>query len=158
MATVAPAKLCHRRIARRCAGFTLTEVIITMVLIAVMCLGVFAGLQQITKATLGVALRNEAYHHLQQEAERLLTADYSDFTASSSDTKIPSAVKTSYSRSNVDPLKVTGFADNKAGRVTFTRRVVAVSNTATSRTLRVEVEWTWQARPFRISTPVYRNQ
>lgn len=125
-----------------------------MFLISMMCLSVFAGLQQITKVALAVALRNEGYHHLQQESERLLNTDYSSFIATTQDTTIKSAVKTSYSPSGAAQMAIT--SDNATGRVNFTRRVVEVASTTTTRTLRVEVTWTWQGRSNTITTQLFR--
>ncbi|PTX91387.1 prepilin-type N-terminal cleavage/methylation domain-containing protein [Opitutus sp. ER46] len=136
------------------AGFTLAEVIVAMFLISLMCLSVFAGLQQITKSMLSVAVRSEGYHLLQAESERLLASDFDTFVASADQT-ITSSVKTSYAPSKVAPLTITG--DNAVGRIRFTRRVVQVESTGASRTLRVEVEWKWDKRTQIISTLLYRN-
>lgn len=145
----------RQRQSKSTAGFTLIEVMITLFLISLMCLGVFVGLQQITKAMMTVAVRDEAYHLLQAEAERLLTADFSAFTASGNQT-ITSAVKTTYSPSNA--AKLTPPSDNAVGRTTFTRRVVQVENTPTSRTLRVDVTWTLNGRTTTVSAPLFRLQ
>lgn len=153
MNSVAAAR--QRRLIGNSAGFTLAEVIITMFLISMMCLSVFAAMQQITKATLALAIRSEGYRLMQSEAERLLSIDYTSFTSSGNQT-ITSAVKTTYTPSSDAALSLP--ADNALGRATFTRRVVAVSNTATSKTLRVEVEWTWQGHSNLISTPLFRTQ
>lgn len=147
----------HLRSNRRSSveGFTLVEVIISMVLISVMCLSVFVGLNQMTKNAMAVALRNEAYHLMQAEAERLLQGDYFAFDVVPAAT-IQSSVKTTYAPSAL--AKFALGADNAAGRVTFTRRVVSLASTASSKTLQVEVEWTWQGRPNAIATPLYRTQ
>ena len=126
-----------------------------MFLISMMCLSVFAAMQQITKATLALAVRSEAYRLMQAEAERLLSVDYNSFTASGNQT-LTSAVKTTYTPTNDAALTLP--ADNALGRATFTRRVVSAGSTATSKTLRVEVEWTWQGHANLISTPLYRTQ
>lgn len=144
----------HRQ-SKNAAGFTLIEVMITMALISLMCLGVFVGLQQITRAMMTVAVRDEAYHLLQAEAERLLTADYSAFTASGNQT-ITSAVKTTYSPSSA--ARFTLPTDNASGRIAFTRRVVEVANTSNTRTLRVDVTWTLNGRTNTISAPLFRLQ
>lgn len=140
-------------------GFTLPEVMITMFFISVMCLGVFVGLQQITFAMMSVAIRDEAHHLMQAEAERLIASDYTSATATASDQTITSSVKTSYMRLNptVAPALIVP-TDNDPGRITFTRRVVAVASTASSKTLQVEVEWTWRGRANKISTPILRTQ
>lgn len=151
--------------AQKLAAFTLIEVMITMFLISLMCLGVFAGLQQITRGMLTVAARNEGYHLMQAEAERLLASDYSGFTATSADQSITSALKTSFlsykpvpQTGSVAALDVT--SDNNTGRITFTRRVVSVASTSSSRTLRVEVEWRIHPseRFNQISTVLFRTQ
>jgi prepilin-type N-terminal cleavage/methylation domain-containing protein len=146
----------NRRVVAKNVGFTLPEVMITMFLISMMCLAVFSGLQQITKAALAVAIRSEAYHLMQAEAERLLDGDYASFAATTTDQTITSSVKTSYTPSTTPALATS--ADNGVGRSTFTRRVVLVSSTTTSKTLRVEVQWTWQGRPYLVSTQLFRTQ
>lgn len=143
----------HRQ--SKTTGFTLIEVMITMFLISMMCLGVFVGLQQITKAMMTVAVRDEAYHLLQAESERLLTADYTAFTASGNQT-ITSAVKTTYAPS--DAAQFTLPNDHAAGRITFTRRVFEVGSTPGTRTLRVDVTWTLNGRTTTISAPLFRLQ
>jgi Tfp pilus assembly protein PilV len=143
------------KIARKNAAFTLSEVMITMFLISMMCLGVFSGLQQITKAMMTVAIRDEAYHLLQAEAERLLDSDYTSFS-SSADQTITSALKTSYTPSTAAKFAI--LSDNAVGRITFTRRVVDVTSTTTSKTLRVEVQWTWLGRTNTVSAPLFRTQ
>lgn len=145
----------HSSSAKRTAGFTLTEVMITMLLISMMCIGVFAGLRQISKAMLAVAVRSEAHRVLQAEAERLLSTDFTSFTASAPET-ITSSVKPSYV-----PSKASAFTlppGNAAGRVKFTREVIAVASSDTSRTLRVEVRWTWQNQPNVVSSPLFRTR
>lgn len=138
------------------AAFTLPEVMVAMFLISMMCLSVFVALQQITKAALAVALRDEAYHLMQAEAEQLLSSDYSSFVATTADQTIASSVKTSYTPSTVTALTLT--SDNGVGRVTFTRRAVQVASTTSTRTLRVEVQWTWQGKSNLISTQLFRSQ
>jgi prepilin-type N-terminal cleavage/methylation domain-containing protein len=144
------------RTPKKNAAFTLPEVMITMFLISMMCLAVFAGLQQITKAALAVAVRSEAYHLMQAEAEQLLAGDFTSFAATAADQTITSSVKTSYLPNTTAALGIS--TDNAVGRTTFTRRVVAVSSTATSKTLRVEVQWTWQGRPYLVSVQLFRTQ
>jgi hypothetical protein len=129
---------------------------ITMFLISMVCLGVFVGLRQITRAAMAVAVRDEAYHLMQAEAELLLSGDYTGFVATTVDQNITSSVKTSYAPSTVAALTLT--ADNGIGRTTFVRRVVEVASTDTSRTLRVEVQWTWQGQPNLISAQLFRTQ
>ena len=141
---------------RKNAGFTLVEVMVTMLLISILCLGVFAGMQQITKTAMAVAIRNEAYHLMQADAEQLLSGDYSSFVPTNADETITSAVKTSYMPSTAAQFAFT--ADNPLGRTTFTRRVVSVASSDTSRTLRVEVQWSWQGQTNLISTVLYRIQ
>lgn len=145
----------RRPTARKNAGFTLMEVMVSMFLMSLLCLGIFASMQQVTKAMMAVALRDEAYHLMQAEAERLLCSDYSSFV-SSSDQTITSALKTSYFPDSGTPALQTS-SDNNVGRVTFTRRVVDVSSTSSSKTLRVEVQWTWDGRTATVSVPLYRT-
>ncbi len=140
---------------QKLAAFTLMEVMITMFLMSVLCLGVFVGMQQVTKAMMNVAIRDEAYHLMQAEAERLLSSDYTSFNASAAQT-ITSAVKTTILPNSVAQFGFTG--DNAIGRVTFTRQVVAVASTSSSKTLRVQVQWTWQGRTNTVSVPLFRNQ
>lgn len=137
------------------AGFTLSEVMVTMFLISMMCLGIFAGLQQISRAMMAIAIRDEGYHLLQAKAEQLLGGTYASFAASS-DQSITSEVKTSFNPSTTAALTLP--SDNAAGRITFTRRVVAVAASDTSKTLRVEVQWAWQGRTTVISSPLFRTQ
>ncbi|HVU34332.1 MAG TPA: prepilin-type N-terminal cleavage/methylation domain-containing protein [Opitutaceae bacterium] len=144
---------------KKAAGFTLVEVMITMFLISMMCLSVFAALQQITKNALSVALRDEAYHLMQAQAEQLLEGTYADFVPTTADQTINSSVKTSYLPSFVNSLTQlsTNQAANLAGRISYTRRVVSVASDSSSTTLRVEVSWTWQGRPELVSTLLYRS-
>lgn len=142
------------------AGFTLPEVMITMFFISVMCLGTFVGLQQVTLAMMNVAIRDEAYHLMQAEAERLTATDYGSASATASDQSITSSVKSSFIRFRDGAVpQFTITTDNDPGRITFTRRVVQVSSTSTSKTLRVEVQWTWPTggRTNLISCPVFRT-
>lgn len=125
-----------------------------MFLISMMCLSVFAGLQQITKTALNVAIRDEAYHLLQAKAEQLIDGTYANFVPTTTDQTITSSVKTSYAPSKTGALAIT--ADNAVGRVTFTRRVVNVATDAVSTTLRVEVQWTWDKRTSIISSQLLR--
>ncbi len=139
----------------RRAGFTLLEVMVAVFLGAVICLGIFSGLQTASRLSLGVAIRSEAYHLLQAEAERLTWVTFDSF-ASSPDETITACLRTSFV-----PGRETQFsypATGAAGRVAFTRRVVDVASTGTTRTLRVEVQWTWQGRTSLISTLLYRAQ
>jgi prepilin-type N-terminal cleavage/methylation domain-containing protein len=141
--------------ARRRAGFTLSEVMIALVLVAMLCLGVFAGLQVITRLSLGTAVRSEAYRLLQAEAERLSSVDFASFTAVPDQT-ITSNFATSFLAGN--QARLTYPSTGNAGRVAFTRRVVETASTGSTRTLRVEVQWTWQRQTSLISLPVYRTQ
>ncbi len=143
------------RQSKNTVGFTLVEVMITLFLISLMSLGVFVGLQQITRAMMAVAARDEAYHLLQAEAERLLTADYGAFTASGNQT-ITSALKTSYTPSS--DAKFVLPADNASGRMAFTRRVVELASTPSTRTLRVDVSWSLNGRNSTVSTRLFRLQ
>lgn len=140
---------------RKHSGFTLIEVMIAMVLIAMMCLSVFVALRQITNTAMAVAVRNEAYHLMQQQAEQLLAGTYADFSTVA-EQDITSAVKTSFAPSTTPALVLP--ADNASGRITFKRQVVSVASTATSKTLRVEVDWTWQGHANEISTLLFRAQ
>ena len=127
---------------------------ITLVLISLMSLGVFAGLRQISYAMMAVALRDEAYHLVQAKAEQLLASDYSSFTSAGNET-ITSSVKPSFA-----PILYSQFqlgSDNAKGRATFTRRVVDVASTTSSKTLRVDVSWTWQGRSNVVSAPLFRT-
>ncbi|MBS0663088.1 MAG: hypothetical protein JSR48_07465 [Verrucomicrobia bacterium] len=129
---------------------------IALFLIALMSLAIFQGLQTISKLALNVAVRDEGYRLLQAEAERLLAADYAGFTATTSDQSITSNIKTTFLPGNQAQFEYP--ASGSAGRVTFTRRVVGVSSTGAAKSLRVEVQWTWQGRPSLISTLLYRAQ
>jgi len=124
-------------------------------LISMMCLGVFAGLQQITFSMMNVAIRDEAYHLMQAEAERLLSTDFGSANATATDQTITSSVKTSYMPTTLAQFAIA--SDNNLGRITFARRVVSVSSSFSAKTLRVEVEWTWKGRSNLISTPIYRT-
>lgn len=149
---------------RQNSAFTLVEVMITMFLISMMCLSVFAGLQQITKTALSVAIRDEAYHLMQDKAEQLLSVPFANFDAAADET-IVSSVKASYVPDmKIDALALPADNDNKTPRVSFTRSVtkVASTNMPASTTLRVQVTWTWpkqdaQRRTYVVSTLLYRT-
>jgi len=136
-------------------GFTLAEVMITLSLTALMCLAVFAGLETVSRLSLQTAVRMEAYRLLQSEAERLSSVNYTSFVSSGNQT-ISSAFKTSFLAGT--QAQFTYPASGTNGRVSFTRRVVDVASTGTSKTLRVEVQWTWQSQANLISMPVFRSQ
>lgn len=136
-------------------GFTLVEVMIAMMLIALMCLSVLTGLRSITDMTMGVAVRSEAYRVMQAEAERLTQIDYDSFQASGDQTTT-SCLKTTFLPGNQNKFDYP--ANGSGGRITLTRRVVEVSSTDTTKTLRVEVRWTWQGRTNLISTLLFRAQ
>ncbi len=138
-----------------CGGFTLSEVMITLLLTAMMCLAVFAGLQTTSKLSLGTAVRSEAHRLLQAEAERLSSVEFASFVASA-DQSISSSFKTTFLAGNEAQFSYP--SSSSPGRVIFTKRVVAVASTSTSRTLRIEVEWTWQGRSSQISIPMFRTQ
>lgn len=135
-------------------GFSLGEVMIALFCISLLCLGIFAALQQISGTMMAIAIRDEAYHLMQAKAEQLLSGDYADFTASA-DESITSAVKTNFHASTAAALALP--ANNANGRITFTRRVIQVSSTTSSRTLEVEVDWTWGGRSASVSTPLFRT-
>lgn len=150
-----------RKPAKRKAAFTLPEVMVAMLLIAMLCLSVFAGLQQVSRAMMTIALRTEAHRLLQAEAERLLNTNYASFTASSAES-ITSSLKTSFvseKKKDAPPISHKALPPGNAnGRVVFKRQVVAVAATDTSTTLRVDVSWTWQGRPNVISVPLFRTR
>jgi hypothetical protein len=127
---------------------------ITLLLIAMMCLSIFSGLETISKLALGTAIRSEAYHLLQAEAERLTAADFGSFAAMANQTSA-SCLKTTFAPGNQAQFAYP--ATGSQGRVTFTRRVVDVTSTATTKTLRVEVQWAWRGRSYLISTLVFRT-
>jgi Tfp pilus assembly protein FimT len=139
-----------------CAGFTLGEVMITLCLTALMCVAAFTGLGTISRLTMAVAIRSEADRLMQAESERLTSVDFNSFVASSSDQTITGSLKTSFLSGNQAQFAYP--ATGSSGRVTFTRRAVEVASTSTTRTLRVEVQWTWQDRPSLISTVLLRSQ
>lgn len=141
---------------KRRAGFTLGEVMITLCLTAMMCVAAFTGLGTVTRLTMAVAIRSEADRLMQAEAERLTSVDFASFVASSSDEAITGCLKTSFQSGNQAQFDYP--ATSNSGRVTFARRVVEVASTSTTKTLRVEVQWTWQDRPSLISTLLFRSQ
>lgn len=134
-------------------AFSLVEVLVTMVLITLMCASVFPGLQLITTSAMNTAIRGEAHRLMQDEAERLISVGYASFTTSDEQT-ITSSIKTTF---GPDKSSQFQYPSNQAGRVTFKRRVVAVADTSTTRTLRVEVEWTWRGKKTVISMPIFRS-
>ncbi len=137
-------------------GFTLGEVMITLCLTAMMCVAAFTGLATISRLTMAVAIRSEADRLVQAEAERLTSVDFTSFVESSADETITASLKTSFLSGNQAQFAYP--ATSNSGRVTFTRRVAAVASTSTTKTLRVEVQWTWQGRPSLISTVLFRSQ
>lgn len=134
-------------------AFSLVEVLVGMVLVMLMCASVFPGLQLITKSAMNTAVRSEAHRLMQAEAERLMSVGYASFTTATEQT-ITSSIKTTFAPDKSSQFQ---YPTNQAGRVTFKRRIVAVSETSTTRTLRVEVEWTWQGRNTVISMPIFRS-
>ncbi|MBC7367826.1 MAG: hypothetical protein H7343_13615, partial [Undibacterium sp.] len=88
-------------------------------------------------------------------AERLASGTFAVFAAST-DQEIIGCLKTSFLPGSAP--RFTYPATGNGGRVAFTRRVVETASTATSRTLRVEVQWTWQSRTSLIATPLFRTQ
>lgn len=145
-----------RRIARSRAGFTLTEVMIALTLVAVMSLAVFAGTQTITQVAVRTAIRNEAERLLQGEAERMMSVSYGNFIASTTDETIYSSFRTTFRNSTAAAL--TYPTSGTSGRTEFTRRVVQVSSTSTSRTLRVEVQWQAGTQTIKLTAQLYRTQ
>ncbi len=135
------------------SAFTLVEVMIALVLVSMMCASTFAGIQLVSRMAVSSAVRSEAHRIMQAEAERLTSVGYSDFTPSG-DQSVVSSLKTTFSPGNQAALEYPPAGT--AGRVTFTKRVVNVSTSTTTRTLRVEVQWTWQGKVTVISTPVMR--
>ena len=140
---------------KRRAGFTLSEVMITLCLTAMMCVSIFAGLQNISRLTMAVSSRSEAKRLMQAEAERLISVEFGSFAASA-DQLITSCFRTSYVPGSEAQFAYP--ASGTTGRVIFTRRVVAVDATSTTKTLRVEVQWMSQGRTNTVSTPVFRAQ
>lgn len=135
-------------------GFTLPEVMIALLMVAMMCLAVFAGLDSISRLALGTAVRNEAHRLLQAEAERLSSVPFQNFVASSNQT-ITSNFRTTFLAGNQAQFS---YPPSSQGRVTFTRRVVEVAASGTTRTLRIELDWTWQGRATTASLPMFRSQ
>lgn len=129
---------------------------VALSLISVMCLAIFAGLNTITDVTVRTVVRSEGQRLLQAEAERLMSVSYGNFTASTSDETIWSSYKTTFKNSTAAAL--TYPATSTAGRVQFTRRVVAVSSTTTTRTLRVEVQWQSGGKTLKLTMPIFRSQ
>ncbi len=127
-----------------------------MFLISMMCLGTFVALQQITRAALSIAIRDEGYHIMQEQAEQLLQGDYANFVATAADQTTYGTVKTSYLPSNLAAFTLPSDNNNLNARVKYTQRAVSVATTATTATLRVEVEWVWQKRKYLISTQLFR--
>lgn len=134
---------------------TLPELMIVLLLIAILCLAMFAGLQTVSRIVLSTAVRAEANRLLQAEAERLVSVPYPDFTATGTQ-DITSSFRTSFRPGTQAALTHPG--SDSAGRVTFRREVVQVTSTATTRTLQVQVSWLWQGQSRQISTPVFRSQ
>jgi hypothetical protein len=48
--------------------------------------------------------------------------------------------------------------DNNVGRITFKRQVSAVAVTDTSKTLRVDVTWTWLKQANTVSLTLFRTR
>lgn len=138
---------------RGSAAFTLVEVMIALTLVSMLCMSAFAGMRLISNLALTNSIRTEAHRLLQQKAESLTSGSFSSFAASSDET-ITSVLKTTFAPGKEDQF--TPMAGS-GGRVSFTRRVVAVASTTTTRTLRVEVQWTWQRHAYAISTQLFRS-
>jgi prepilin-type N-terminal cleavage/methylation domain-containing protein len=136
------------------AAFSLPEVMVAMVVISLVCLSVFSGMYLISRLALNNAVRSEGFRLMQAEAEHLTSLDYFSLDASP-DELITSCVTTSFRPSREAQFD---YPSDAAGRVTYTRRVVNVASTGTSKTLRVEVQWTWQSKTNLISVPILRYQ
>lgn len=139
---------------RRPAAFTLPEVMIALVLVSALCLSTFVGMRLVSNLAMTTAIRSEAHRLMQAEAERLMSVGYGSFVASSA-VNIPAVLKTTFRPGTEARLAP---APGTAGRVTFVRRVVEVASTSTTRTLRVEVQWTWLGKTTVISVRVFRSQ
>jgi type II secretory pathway pseudopilin PulG len=134
---------------------TLPEVMIALLIVAAMCLTVFGGLNMVSKWALHSAISSEAQRLLQAEAERLLSVPYAHFVAGADETST-SSVGTTF-LAGMQP-RLSYPPTRPGARVSFTRRVIAVASTATSRTLRIEVAWTWHGGSHVVATPLYRAQ
>lgn len=141
----------RRRFSR--AAFSLPEVMVALLLVSVVCMAVIPGLQLISRTALDGAIRSEAHRLVQAEAERLMSVGFASFQAAA-DRSVQSCVKTNF---KADSSAKYEYPSSSAGRVTFTTRTVEVSSGSTSRTLRVEVQWTWQGKTVVVSTPVFRS-
>ncbi len=144
---------CLPGISRKDGGLTLPEVMIALLVVSSVCISVFAGLSTMSRWALHSAIQSEAHRLLQEEAEQLLGGGYAGFVASP-DESITSSVRTTF-LPGAQP-RFTPPADGSGARVNFTRRVVEIDSTETSRALRVEVEWTWQGRAYSVVCPLFR--
>jgi len=137
------------------SGLTLPEVMMALLVVSGLCLTVFGGLNMVSKWSLLAGIRGEAGRLVQEEAERLLAVPFTDFVASADET-LGSSVHTTFR-----PGTQAQFAHPASGtgaRASFTRRVVEVAATPRSRTLRIDVAWTWLGEDYAISCPLFRVQ
>lgn len=137
------------------AGLTLPEVMIALLVVSGMCLTVFGGLNMVSKWSLLAGIRGEAGRLVQEEAERLLAVPFNEFVASGNET-VGSSVHTTFRPGT--QAQFTPPAAGTGARASFTRRVVEVAATPRSRTLRIDVAWTWLGENYAISCPLFRVQ
>lgn len=129
-----------RRVRNRVSGFSLVEVVVSMVLVSTLCVSIFASINLISKLAMNSAIQTEAYRLAQAEAERLESVGFGSAKAEPDET-IVSSLKTSTRRSSEAQF---GYSPTNAlGRVAFVRRVKDIGSTSSMKTLQVEVEWTW---------------
>lgn len=145
-----------RRQLRSRTGFTLVEVMVSLTLISMMCLAVFKGLGTMSQVAISTGVRSEGQRLLQAEAERLMSVSYGNFVASTADETIYSSFKSIFKSSTAAAL--TYPTSGNTGRFPYTRRVVAVSSTTTTRTLRVEVQWPWNGKTTKLTMLILRSQ
>jgi Tfp pilus assembly protein PilV len=146
-----------RRVSDRQSGFSLVEVVLSMVLVSTLCISIFVSINLISKLAMDSAIRTEAYRLAQAEAERLESVGFGSVAAYPNETII-SSLKTSTGRST--DAQFAYSATNASGRVEFVRRVVDLGSTSSMKNLQVEVEWTWMGKKPRspISLVVLRHQ
>lgn len=125
-----------------------------MVVISLVCMVIFPGMYLVSRLALNNAVRSEGFRLMQAEAEHQTSLDFFSLGAYP-DQLITSCVKTSFRPNKEARFDYPAESD---GRVTYTRRVVSVAATTTSKTLRVEVQWTWQGQSNLISVPILRYQ
>lgn len=135
-------------------AFSLPEVMVAIVVISMVCLTVFSGLYLVSRMALNNAVRSEGFRIMQAEAERLTSIDFFSLGAVSDQT-IQSCVKTGFRPGREAQFQ---YPSDNSGRVTYTRRVVEVASSSSSKSLRVEVQWTWQSKTTLISVPILRYQ